>query len=477
MSPPVVTSPQRSPHTAWNRRLVGQVAILLLVNVVVDTVITAPLLVLPEMLDQFGANQSAWVNASAMLAGAMWAPLLGKAADIHGTRRVLVLTLLTAATGAFVCMLAPNLVVFVIGRMIQGAAVAALFLTVAMVRQLCAPRIGMVVTGIVTSGNALVGIVSAFLFAALGDRYGYVVVFIACAALALLAAAMVRCLLPESSTGAGRIDVPGALLLGAGLVMVVAYISVGTEAGWLRSLPLVLAGGAALYAWYVLARRTPEPIIDIGALTRPLILLLLVVVLGAGAYQSMLQLFSLLADITPEQGLGYGFGNSFALGLVHSIPPIGIVLGGVLAGALATRIGPAAPLAGGVASGVLGTLGLFVGASTLPVAVVCAFLLSLTAGTVVTSGFNLVAVLAPPEREGMIASLVMTMIAIGSVLLNFVGAAVLGATRAHVDGESMNSAIGVYTYIGIGTCAFLAAGAAAAALVRSMRTASRAETS
>ncbi|MCF2435044.1 hypothetical protein LV779_12310 [Streptomyces thinghirensis] len=40
----------------------------------VDSAITAPLLVLPEMLDHFGTDQAAWLNATAMLAGVMWAP-------------------------------------------------------------------------------------------------------------------------------------------------------------------------------------------------------------------------------------------------------------------------------------------------------------------------------------------------------------------------------------------------------------------
>jgi MFS family permease len=145
-------------HTGWNRLLVGQVAVLLLVNVMVDTVITAPIVVLPRMIEHFGTDQPAWLNSSAMLAGAMWSPLLGKAADRHGKRRVLVLTLVLAAVGALVCMIAPSLWVFVLGRVVQGAAVASLFLTVGIVRDLCAPRIGMIVIGIVTTGNAVFGI-------------------------------------------------------------------------------------------------------------------------------------------------------------------------------------------------------------------------------------------------------------------------------------------------------------------------------
>jgi MFS family permease len=461
-------------HTGWNKRLVGQVAVLILVNVMVDTVITAPLIVLPQMLEHFGTDQPAWLNASALLAGAMWAPLLGKIADVHGKRRMLVLTLVLAGVGALICMIAPSLWVFVLGRVIQGAAVGSLFLTVGVVRDICETRIGMIVTGIVTTGNAVFGIVFPFVFENLSEAYGYRIVFIVSGIFAAVGALLVRLFLPESLIRTpGRIDVAGALLLGGGLAAVVGYVSLGSEFGWFGLIPLLLllVGAAALVGWVVLARRVPEPVVDITKLTRPLVLTLLVVVLGTGAYQSMLQLFSLLADVSPDQQLGYGLAAEGALGLLYGIPAIGIVLGGTLAGALATRIGPAATLAAGVGLGFVGTVGLFAGASTLPLAVVCSFLLSLTAGSLVTSGFNMASLLAPPERQGLVSSLVMVMIAIGSVILNFVGAAVLKSTQVDVGGQPVNSATGVFTYVGIGAGAFVAAGVLAVLLVRTQRSA------
>jgi MFS family permease len=459
-------------HTRWNKRLVGQVAILILVNVMVDTVITAPLIVLPQMLEHFGADQPAWLNASALLAGAMWSPLLGKTADIHGKRKILVLTLVLAGVGALVCMIAPSLWVFVLGRVIQGAAVASLFLTVGIVRDICDNRMGMIVTGIVTTGNAVFGIAFPFVFETLSEAYGYRIVFVVSAAFAAAGALLVRFFLPESVVRTpGRIDVAGALLLGGGIAAVVTYVSLGGDLGWTGTIPLLvlLAGAVALAYWVRLAQRRPDPVVDITKLSRPLVLTLLVVVLGTGAYQSMLQLFSLLADVSAGDGLGYGLAAEGALGMLYGIPAIGIVLGGTLAGALATRIGPAATLTAGVALGLTGTLGLFAAASTLPLAVVCSFLLSLTAGSLVTSGFNMASTLAPAEGQGVVSSMVMVMIAIGSVILNFVGAAVLKATRVDVRGTPENSATGVFSYIGIGTGAFVAAGVLAVLLVRTQR--------
>ncbi|KFU75820.1 MFS transporter [Amycolatopsis lurida] len=466
------TTSSRTRHAGWSRLLVGRTAILLLVNIMVDTVITAPIIVLPKMLDHFGTDEPAWLNSSAMLAGAIGSPLLGRIADRHGKRRILVLTLVIAAVGALVCLLAPTLWVFVAGRMIQGAAVASLFLTVGIVKDICEPRLGMVVTGVVTTGNAVFGIGTTFLFDYLGDAYGYQLVFVVAGCLAVVTAVLVRFLLPESSQlTPSRIDVRGALLLGGGLALTVAYLSFGSEYGWGSALPLLLAGLAALGVWYVLSRRIPEPVVDLHDRGRPLILTLLVVVLGTGAYQSMLQLFSLLSDVSPDQGLGYGLagGGGAAIGLLLGLPSLGIVLGGTLSGAISARTGPAPTMAAGVALGTVATLGLFAGVDSLPIAVVCSFLLSLTAGTLVTSGFNMAGVLAPPERQATVSSQVMVMVAIGSVFLNFVGAAVLKSHQVIVDGASLNSARGVFTYIGIGLAAFVLAGVLAVLLVRAQR--------
>jgi MFS family permease len=72
------------------------------------------------MLDHFHIDQSAWIDAGSLLAGAMWAPLLGKSADIHGKRRVLVMALITALTGALLCLDAPHLWVFILGRLVSA---------------------------------------------------------------------------------------------------------------------------------------------------------------------------------------------------------------------------------------------------------------------------------------------------------------------------------------------------------------------
>lgn len=464
--------PGRPLHTRWNPRLVGQIAALLLANVAADSVIVMPLFVLPQMLDHFGTTQSAWIGSTAMLAGAMWAPLFGKCADIHGKRRMLTIALLVACCGAVICLVAPSLWIFVIGRMVQGAAVAAVFLTVSLVRDLCTPRIAMPAVGAVTTCAGVVGIASTVSVEPLVAAFGFQVVFAASAVFALIAVICIRSFVPESEVRTpGRVDVVGTLLLGGGVVAVLGYVSLGTDIGWLSvgALALLGAGVAALVWWHLASSRIPEPVVDVRNLGRPMVLTLLVVVLATGAGQSMDQLLSLIAQVSADQNLGYGLDAQGALALLFGLPALGIMAGGLLSGWLAARTDPSVALAAGVLVGAVAALGMFLGASSFPAAVVFACFLNLSMGSLLASGFNMAAVLTEPHRQGVTASVVSVMSAIGSVGVSFAGAAVLSGTRIESGGTAVNSATGVYSYIAMSAGLFAIAAVLAFLLLAQRR--------
>jgi MFS family permease len=453
----------------WSGRLIGWVAVLVLANRVADTVMTTPQMVLSEMLEYFGTDQVAWLNSSALLAGAIWSPLLAKSADIFGKRRVLLVTLLVAGAGSVVCLIAPNLAVFLLGRVLQGAAMAVVFLTVALTRQICTPRVAMTAIGIVTSASAIVGIVEPFLMDPLIDRFGFQSVFAVSVALAAVAALCVLRFIPESPVrSSGRVDVGGALLLGGGLAAVLGYASLGQDLGWLSGGMIILlaAGAAALTGWVVLALRVDDPIVDIRALNRPLVLTLLAVVLAAGSFQSMIQLTDLITEVPPDLGLGYGLKDVGPEAVLFAAPAPGILLGGTLAGWLATRIGPARTLLGGIAIGTVAAFTMLAGVSSFPLMAGCIGLLGIAAGAIGASGFNLATDLAPPERHGVVSGLVSVMLAIGGAVVTVAGTAVLNATTTEVDGAPHNSATGVYLYVLIAGILFALAAVTATVLVR-----------
>jgi MFS family permease len=267
--------------------------------------------------------------------------------------------------------------------------------------------------------------------------------------------------------------VAGALLLGGGLGAVLAYVSLGQAVGWLdgRMIALLAAGAGALAWWAFSALRVDEPIIDIRALHRPMLLTLLALLLAAGSFRSMLQLTSVVAQVPAERGLGYGLGNGEAIAILLAAPNLGIVVGVVCAGWLAGRSsGPALPLFGGIALGAVATFTMLVGVAILPLAIICAAMLGVAAGAISASGYNLAVDIAAPEQHGTIAGLVSVMLALGSVVFNFAGGEVLKATQlpgTATAGAPVSTALGVHLYVVMAGALFALAAIPAISLARS----------
>lgn len=468
----LIASPTETQKHSWSWRLVVWAAVLTLANVLADVAIGSPMMVLPQLMDRFDTDQAAWLTTSAMLAGAIWSPLLAKSSDIFGKRRTLTVTLVLACTGAVVCFAAPNVWLFLVGRFLQGAAFAAIFISVALISQICTRRIAMTVVGVVTSGSSIVGIIEPFLMKPIIDAFGYRSIFVTAAVLAAVAAVCVRSFIPESPMRtAGRVDGIGAFLLGGGLAAVLGYVSLGSDLGWLSGgmIALLASGAAAMAGWVFLALRVDEPIVDIRALTRPILLLLLALVLAAGSFRSMLQLTSIVAQVPPGLGLGYGLGGGESVAVLLAAPSVGIAVGGVCAGWLAGRFGPALPLFGGIAGGILATFAMLAGVSVLPLAIGCGLVVGMAAGAIGASAYNLATSIEVPERQGTITGLVSVVMALGSVVVTIAGGEVLKATHitgATAAGAPVSTAVGVYLYVAMAGALFVLAAAPAIMLVR-----------
>jgi MFS family permease len=455
----------------WSGRLVRWLVILVGANLLVDVVVVVPLLALPDMMQHFATDQAAWLSSSAMLAGAMWAPLLGRTADLHGKRRILVVTMLVTFAGSVVCLTAPNVVVFVLGRFLQGAVMGAVLLTVAIIRQVCTPRVGMTAVGVVTTGASVIGIPTMLVLSPAIDEFGHRTVFVLAAVLAVTCAVTVRVFIPEPPIrSSGSVDVAGALLLGSGLVGVLGYVSTAPDLGWVDvgALAMLIAGVVALVGGVRHVLRVPDPIVDLRRLSVPLALTLGAMALASGSVQSLLQLQSLVGEVSPELGLGYGLGGGDAVPAMFTLSALGIMIGGPVSGVLATRIGPASTLLGGIGVGLLATIGMLVGVAVLPVALGCAALLGVAVGAGIASGFNLATSIAPPEHHGATGSLVSVVGCVASVILNVVGVVVLNTTATDPPGAgvSANSLTGVQLYILMAGVVLVVAAVLATVLVR-----------
>ncbi|QRK93472.1 MFS transporter [Saccharopolyspora erythraea] len=235
------------------------------------------------------------------------------------------------SASSLVCAAAWTTWVFVVGRLVQGGASAALIagglglLAQAFPADRRRARATATWGSMLGLGIALGPLVAASFAEAGGWRAFYVAVAVATGALG--AAAWV--LLPESRADRPRrVDLPGVLTLTGGVGALVASLTLGRE-GWLRPAVLGLAGFAVvvLAAFAVVEARSREPMVELGLLRRPGFLAASIGALVSGL--SVIGLMSYLPAIaqqalhlSPVQGaavFGIWAGTSFVAALL--VPP------------------------------------------------------------------------------------------------------------------------------------------------------------
>jgi EmrB/QacA subfamily drug resistance transporter len=209
-----------------------------------------------------------WVMAAYMASVAASVVAVSRLGDILGRRRIFTWGLVVFGAGSLACGLAPDMVVLVAGRVVQGVGGGAVYsLSLAVITSSRPPsEIGRgvaawsVAAGLAMSVAPLVG-------GALVTAFDWRAVFLVNVPVVALALGLTAALLPESrDEEAGRhIDLRGALVLTAGLGMLMIGIIQAAQWGWASPAVLGLLAGsaAALAAFVALELRLPEPLIDL----------------------------------------------------------------------------------------------------------------------------------------------------------------------------------------------------------------------
>ncbi len=198
----------------------------------------------------------------------------------------------------------------VAGRVLQGLGGGTFPLAMGIIRdEFPREKVGMSI-GIISAIAGIGGGLGIVLGGVLVDEVSYHWIFWLGAITAAVGALAAQLFVPESpDRKPGRIDVRGAAVLAAGLVLPLIAISEANRWGWgdPQTLGLIAAGVLVLAFWVRLQRRTPEPLADIASLTqRPVLMTNLATLLvGFGMFGSFI-LVPQLAQ-TPES-TGYGFG-------------------------------------------------------------------------------------------------------------------------------------------------------------------------
>jgi MFS family permease len=193
---------------------------------------------------------------------------------------------------------------------------------------------------------------------------GYRLAFAVALAVSAAGAVWVWRRVPPAGAGTHRVlvDVPGAVLLAAGLAAMLLAIARGEVWGWTSSLVLSLGiGGLALLTlWVLRTLRVPAPLVDLrlacarGVLGVNLAAILLGVCVFGGAAAVIL-----LVQRPPSDGVGFGY-SVFATGLLMTPMALATLVSPPMARAIARRVGERVvlPLGSAVAAASFATFAL-----------------------------------------------------------------------------------------------------------------------
>ncbi|TDW15824.1 MFS transporter [Kribbella kalugense] len=290
------------------------------VLVSISQTIVVPLLPLLPQITHSPASDVSWLITITLLTGAVFTPLLGRAGDMYGKRRVLLIALSSMVVGSFLCASSSDLTVLIVGRAFQGAAVAVIPLGISILRDELPPR--RVIPSIAIMSSTL-GIGAAFGIpaATLVVQYAnWHTMFWINLGLGLLDVVLVLLIVPESPVRSrGRFDVVGALGLSAFLVSLLLAVSKTNAwgAGRLVALYAVAVLLVPIWGWYEL--RIKSPLVDLRVSARPAVLFtnLGALLIGFAFYANSLSTAQLVQEPT---WTGYGLGESIVVSGLCLLP-------------------------------------------------------------------------------------------------------------------------------------------------------------
>ena len=299
---------------------------------------------LPDISKQLGAPMDAVSQVSSLffLAGAVGGIVLARWSDFIGRKRALLIVLALIALGTVLCLVAPNLPVLLVGRVLQGASSAAFQISYVILAETLPAAVFPTVLGVLTAINGGVGGVDGWIGGLLADAYGFRSLFVVILVVAMVAIVAVLFAVPRDGepSSSGRMDWWGAAALSIGLICVTYFVSTGSGQGWFSPPALLLLAGTAVSfgAFVMIEKRRRTPLVAVQHLrSRQVWPVLVVTVLTLSSVFAVIN-FTIVI-LSQNQAVGYGL-NASTSALLYLTPPALIGLAAApLSGWLAGRVG------------------------------------------------------------------------------------------------------------------------------------------
>ena len=311
-----------------------------------QSLVAPALLTIQEDLHTTTAG-AAWILTAYLLSASVLTPIAGRLGDMYGKKRVMVAVLVVLALGTALAGLATTIGTMIVARVIQGAGGAVFPLAFAIIRDEFpierVPHGIALISAIMGIGGGL-GIVLA---GPIVEHFSYHWLFWFPLIAVVAATLGTVFFVPESPIKtAGRVDIPGALLLAGWLVALLVPVSEGSSWGWTsaRTIGLLVVAAVLFVVWVRFEWRTRVPLVDMRMLRMPPVWKtnLAAFVFGYGMFAS----FVLVPEFVElPTSTGFGFGASVTEAGLFMLPAtFGMLAAGPISGRLSSTVGSKVPL-------------------------------------------------------------------------------------------------------------------------------------
>ena len=342
-SPGSIRTPFRLPPNATLAVVCAGVFLASLDQTSVVTALPAVMVDLGISIDRL--NDLAWVVTAYLLGFTVAMPLLGRAGDVYGYRRLYLGAMLLFGVGSAAVALAPSLGWLIAARVVQAVGGGALVpAAIALAGEGLPPARRAIVFGIVGAAAEAGGVLGPLYGGLIVDWIGWRWVFWSnLPVVAVLAVALLG--MPESGRSGGRLDVTGGVLLAGGLSLVTGGLAQRSLFGGGSALPYALIGVGVLLliALPFAERRALAPVVSMALFrARSFAAAMSAQLLAGGALVLILVTVPLMTDtVLGQPPLEGGLRLMRFTGAI----PVGALLGGYAASRIGVRVPALAGLA------------------------------------------------------------------------------------------------------------------------------------
>jgi EmrB/QacA subfamily drug resistance transporter len=227
---------------------------------------------LPSIREDLGFSETslAWVVNAYLLTFGGFLLLSGRLGDLFGHRRLFLMGIVLFTLASLACGLATSQGFLIAARAVQGlggavVSAVALSLIMTLFTETGERAKAMGVYGFVASGGGTLGVIAG---GVLTDVFSWHWIFLVNIPIGVAVYALSSALLPRDQIAAGdrRVDIAGAVVVTASLMLAVYAIVNGNEVGWLtvRTIGLLATAGILLVVFLVIESRVAQPLVPLG---------------------------------------------------------------------------------------------------------------------------------------------------------------------------------------------------------------------